>query len=175
MSERGKLGGYARAATLTKTERTQSARRAGMARTRALTPEQRAESARKAARARWTKKRLGEGILMIGGPPVPLSKLTGVEVKITIPARPSLTEKTVLEGLQELKEKRVKIGLKPTHMVVTKPLPNNRKERLAAGLCRACPTPRYVDPETGITSAQWCKVHLDKQREYDQKSWHARK
>jgi hypothetical protein len=51
----GKVGGRARAAKLSKAERTRIASKAGAARTQAMTPEQRSQIARKAVEARWAK------------------------------------------------------------------------------------------------------------------------
>jgi hypothetical protein len=59
MAETGSLGGKARAAALSDTERSESARVAGLvggaARAAKLTPEQRREIAQKAAAKRWAK------------------------------------------------------------------------------------------------------------------------
>lgn len=59
-SEMGKLGGPARAASLTPEQRQEIAGKAGKAAQAKLTPEQRSEAARRASLARWAKKRLEE-------------------------------------------------------------------------------------------------------------------
>jgi hypothetical protein len=52
----GRLGGVARAKSLTPEEREESARKAGKARLTTMTAKQRREVAKKAAAARWAKK-----------------------------------------------------------------------------------------------------------------------
>ncbi len=52
----GKLGGTARAASLSPGERSRSARKAALARARQMTKAERQMIARKAAAARWPKK-----------------------------------------------------------------------------------------------------------------------
>jgi hypothetical protein len=53
----GRLGGKARARSLTPEERSQSARKAGKSRIHALSAEERAKIAKLAAQARWSKKK----------------------------------------------------------------------------------------------------------------------
>lgn len=53
----GKLGGKARARSLSAAERSESARKAGKSRITSLTDYERAEIAKKAARARWAKRK----------------------------------------------------------------------------------------------------------------------
>ncbi len=66
-----------------------------------------------------------------------------------------------------------KAGPLPTSQLAGPPDPVGPRARLAAGLCRSCPTPRTV-LASGKTSALWCAEHLEHQRAIDKASWRRR-
>lgn len=65
-----------------------------------------------------------------------------------------------------------KCGPLPESMLAAPLKEMNAKERLAAGLCRRCPTTRYVDPKTGKTNKLWCKTHRAIQLKQDKRCVH---
>lgn len=147
----GSEGGRAWAANHTPLERSRAAALAGVASRASISPQERIRCAREAALKRW-KRFVCEGC----------GKITPSDHRIADDMPNHCTDCWNMAHEAPVAS-------------LNRPAPKNRKERLAAGLCRACSTPRFWDEATGKVNAQWCNTHLIKQQAYDKKSWHGRK